>query len=193
MRTGRIELTDTEVKWLAEPPTFEVMRLQHSSMTEFDDLSLLPTLLHTDPELWPRPDVSVAPEDITVTRVRTRNGSELEISAIVRNNGAANVSGVEVHLAASGDGTQGSKDSVIVVVPQRGQVEVRRRLRFSLPYGVVVVHAMQLSEHAPHESWSPDLTPEDAIAFRLVNPQDAPPGYAARVQKDLCYNVCRGY
>jgi hypothetical protein len=191
VRTGRIEFTDTEVKWLAEPPTFEAMRLQHSSMTEFDDLSVLPMVLDTDPSRWPQPDVSVAPEDITVTRVGT--AGELEISAIVRNSGWADVRGVEVYAGAGVDGAQGVKDSVVVVVPQRGQVEVKRRLRFPSPYGVVFVHAMQLSNHGPHESWSPDPTPDDAIAYRIVNPEGAPPGYVARIKKDLCYNLCRGY
>jgi hypothetical protein len=191
VRTGRIEFTDTEVKWQAEPPTFEAMRLHHSAMTEFNDLSVLPRVLDTDPSRWPQPDVSVAPEDITVTRAGT--AGELEISAIVRNSGWADVRGVEVYVAATVDGTQGAKDSVVVVVPQRGQVEIKRRMRLSSPYGVVIIHAMQLSNHGPHDSWSPDPTPDDAIAYRIVNPEGAPAGYVARIKKDLCYDLCRGY
>lgn len=193
IRTGRIELTNTEVKWLVEPPTFEAMRLRRSSVSELNDLSMLPELLTTDPSLWPHPDISIAPEDITVTRVRSRDGDALEVSAIIRNNGTADVSGVEVYLAAGVDGSEGIKDAVVVAVPQRGHVEIKRRLRFSGTFGIVMVHAMQISNHGPHDSWTPDPTPDDAIAFRIVNPQDAPPGYVARMQKDICYNVCRGY
>ena len=120
MCTGRVELTETEVKWLAEPPTFEGMKLHHSFQTEFDDLSVLPWLLENDPEHWPYPDVSVAPEDIQVGIARTRTGPQVEISAIVRNNGLADVRGVEVFVAASVNGEPGVRELVIVDVPRRG-------------------------------------------------------------------------
>lgn len=77
-------------------------------------------------------------------------------------------------------------------VPRRGHVEIKERLRFSAPYGIVLVHAMQLSEHAPFDSWNPDPTPDDAVAFRIVNLHAAPPDYAARIVKD-CGGICRGY
>jgi hypothetical protein len=188
MRTGRIELGDRDVRWLAEAPSFEGLKLSYSASTDFDDLSALPALLESDPNTWPRPDVSVAPEDIIVTRV----GSSLQISATVRNNGLADVRGVQVYLAASVHGEHGAKRSVVVDVPRRGQVEIKQRLPFSAPYGTVVVHALQLSEHNPFDSWHADPTPEDAVAFRIVNPGAAPPDYAARIVKD-CGGICRGY
>lgn len=192
MRTGRVELTETEVKWLAEPPTFQGLRLHHSFETEFDDLSALPWLLENDPQQWPYPDVSVAPEDIQVSLARTRDGPQVDVSAIVRNNGLADVRGVEVYVSASVHGKDGPTESVIVDVPRRGHVEIKRRWPFSAPYGTVLVHAMQVSKHTPIGSWHADLTPEDAVAFRIVNPESAPKDYAAGMRAQ-CAPVCRGY
>ncbi len=63
---------------------------------------------------------------------------------------------------------------------------------FSAPYGVVVVHVMQFSEHTPHDSGSPDPTPDDAVAFRIISPQHAPKGFAASLVAQ-CGPICRGF
>jgi hypothetical protein len=168
------------------------MKLHHTFQTEFDDLAVLPWLLENDPEHWPFPDVSVAPEDIRVGIARTRTGPWVEISAVVRNNGSADVRGVEVLVGASMIGERGIGESVIVDVPRRGHAEIKRRWPFPAPYGTVLVHAMQLSEHGPADSWHADPTPEDAIAFRIISPENAPKDYGAVIRAQ-CAPVCRGY
>jgi hypothetical protein len=56
-------------------------------------------------------------------------------------------------------------------------VDISLDVVFPEGFGFLVAHAMQSSEHAPHESWTIDPTPEDACAFRIVNPRAAPPRY----------------
>jgi hypothetical protein len=50
-------------------------------------------------------------------------------------------------------------------------------------------HAMQMTEHSPFENWTPDPTPEDACAFRIVNPRTAPPRYLESLGDT---SLCRG-
>jgi hypothetical protein len=188
-RTGRVELTDAEVKWMAEPPTFQALKLLRDWHTEFDDLGALPALLTTDPSQWPRADVSVAPEDVTISRA----GSNLSISAIVRNSGLVGVRGVEVSIDATIHGERGGPQRTFVVeVPAGGSVELKTHLPFAAPYGSVVVFAKQASNHAPFESWHFDPTPEDAITFRVVSPERAPKGYEAGLRAQCGY-PCRGF
>jgi hypothetical protein len=192
IRTGRIELTDTNVNWLPEAPAFEGFKLLHGSQTEYDTLAELPALLAADPSQLPTGDISVAPEDISIAPVQTTAGPQLEISAIVRNNGPADLRGVQVFVLSTVNGENGPRAAAVVDVPRRGHAVVRQVLPFSGPYGTVLVHALQGSEHGPFESFSPDPTPDDAIAFRIVNAKNAPAGYAARIARD-CGGVCRGY
>lgn len=192
IRTGPIELTDTAVKWLVEMPAFEALTLEYNSRAEFDTLADLPQLLSADPSQLPMGDVTVAPEDIHVTAVDTPAGPQLQISVVVRNEGFVDLRGVQVFIAATVNGPDGSKATVVVDVPRRGHAEITHVLPFSAPYGTVLVHAMQMSAHAPAESFQPDPTPENAIAFRIANPKQAPAGYATKIIKD-CGGVCRGY
>ena len=62
IRTGRIELTDTEVRWLGEAPTFEALQIGGASL---ESIAVLPELLVQPRETWPAGDVAVAPEEIT--------------------------------------------------------------------------------------------------------------------------------
>jgi hypothetical protein len=186
IRTGRVELTDTEGRWLVEPPSLEMLRLDYNGTVEVP-LSWLPELLAADPSTWPRPDLSVDPHDITATR----EGSQVVVSAIVRNNGGSIARSAEVYVSAS-DGASGPTELVVVDVPALGQVEIRRRLHFTPAYGVALVHAVHGTMHAAHESVHFDPTPEDAIAFRVLNAPAAPPDYAARIRRE-CGGVCRGY
>jgi hypothetical protein len=90
------------------------------------------------------------------------------------------------------DSVNGERRSLVVDVPRRGATEIEVVLPMAAPYATVVVHALQLTEHAPFESWTPDPTPEDALAFRIVNPQRAPRDDAAIIRAHSAPD-CRGY
>ncbi len=190
LRTGRIELTDSEVKWLAEAPAVETIRLRHSDCREVSDgLSTLPGLLAADPSSWPSADLSVAPEDIVVTRT----AATVHIAAVIRNSGNANSRGAEVTIGAvTSAADRGITRSFVVDVPRGGTTKIELSLPFSASYGAVVADVMQISEHTPHDSWNPDPTPDDAVAFRIIGPQHAPKGFAASLIAQ-CGPICRGF
>jgi hypothetical protein len=190
LRTGRIELTDSEVRWLAEEPAVEGIRLRHPESREVSDgLSALPGLLAAPPSSWPSADLSVAPEDIAVTRTATT----VHITAVVRNSGNANSRGAQVMIsAATGVSDRGITRSFVVDVARGGTKEIELSLPFSAPYGAVVAQVMQISEHTPHDSWNPDPTPDDAVAIRIIGPQYAPKGFAASLIQ-ACAPICRGF
>lgn len=190
LRTGRIELTDSEVRWLAEMPAVEGIRLRHPDCREVNDgLSALPSLLAAPPSSWPSADLSVAPEDIAVTRTATT----VHIAAVIRNSGNANSRGAQVMISAATSATdRGISRSFVVDVPRGGTMEIELSVPFSAPYGAVVAQVMQISEHTPHDSWSPDPTPDDAVAFRIIGPQHAPKGFAASLIQQ-CAPICRGF
>ena len=190
LRTGRIELTESEVRWLAEGPTVEAIRLRDTDCREVSDgLSALPGLLAAGPSSWPRADLSVAPEDITVTRTATR----VHVAAVIRNSGNANTRGAEIMIGAVTSATdRGINRSVVVDVPRGGTTKIELALPFAAPYGAVLVQVMQISNHTPHDSWSPDPTPDDAVAFRIISAQRAPKGFAASLVEQ-CGPICRGF
>jgi hypothetical protein len=190
LRTGRIELTNREVRWLAEGPTVESIRLRHSDCREVSDgLSTLPSLLAGGPSSWPSADLSVAPEDVAVTRTAT----SVHIAAVIRNSGNANARGAQVMIGAvTSAADRGITRSVVVDVPRGGTTEIELSVPFSAPYGAVVAQVMQISEHTPHDSWNPDPTPDDAVAFRIISPQHAPNGFAASLVAQ-CGPICRGF
>jgi hypothetical protein len=190
LRTGRIELTNSEVRWLADGPTVEAIRLRHADCREVSDgLSTLPSLLAGGPSSWPSADLSVAPEDIAVTRTAT----SVHIAAVIRNSGNANARGAEVMIGAvTSAADRGITRSLVVDVPRGGTTEIELSVPFSAPYGAVIAQVMQISEHTPHDSWNPDPTPDDAVAFRIISPQHAPKGFTASLVAQ-CGPICRGF
>jgi hypothetical protein len=74
-----------------------------------------------------------------------------------------------------------------------GTKRIEAALPFPFAYGVALAYTTQVNEHAPHDTWSPDPTPEDGLAFRIVNPQHAPAGFAQRVAEQTCGYACRGW
>ena len=81
---------------------------------------------------------------------------------------------------------------LVVDVPPHGSKDIEVEFPLITRYGIVVLQALQIgAEHGPFESWSPDPTPEDSVAFRIVNPRQAPRGYAEWTRK-LCV-PCRGF
>jgi hypothetical protein len=190
LRTGRIELTDNEVRWLAEGPTLEGIRLRHSNCSEVSDgLAALPTLLATPPSSWPSPDLSVAPEDIAVTRT----ASTAHITAIIRNSGSADSHGALFMIGAAANATdRGISRSFVVDVPRGETKQIELSVPFAAPYGAVLAQVLQISEHSPHDTWTPDPTPDDTVAIRIISSERAPKGFAASLLQQ-CAPVCRGF
>jgi hypothetical protein len=187
-RTGRIEFGGSEVRWLAEAPTVQAVQLRSSDWVETDRLSALPSLLERPAETWPRGDVSVAPEDVLVTPGR----QAVRISATIRNTGTADARGVYVRVVTGVMPNDTTPRGFVVDIPARGEARVRFTQPLLSAYAVVLVHAMQISEHTAYDSWTPDPTPDDAIAFRIVNPQKAPKDFVKWVSEQ-CAPICRGY
>ena len=154
-----------------------------------DGLSALPGLLAAGPSSWPHADLSVAPEDVTVTRTAT----SVNIAAVIRNSGNATTRGAEIMIGAvTNVADRGITRSFVVDVPRGGTAEIELSVLFSAPYGAVLVQVMQISEHTPHDSWSPDPTPDDAVVFRIISPQRAPKEFAASLFEQ-CGPICRGF
>jgi hypothetical protein len=189
IRTGRIEFTDTEVRWLGEAPTFEALQIGGASL---ESIAVLPELLVQPPETWPAGDVAVAPEEITVVRRSTT----VDVTATIRNFGGADLHNAHVFLSTITEDAGGQREAgrrvLTIHVPHGGATAVSASLPMPAAYGAVLVHALQLTEHAPFGMWIPDPTPEDAVAFRVVNPRAAPRNYA-EVLRGRCGPICRGY
>ena len=187
VRTGRVEREDNGgVRWVAVPPSVEAIQLR---TTEVATLSELMQVLSLSTDAWPIGDVSVTPTDIRYARVE----GALRVEAVVRNGGTAEARDVEILISTAAIAGKGPGRSFIRNLPPGGFVEVTAELPFTAAYGAVVVHARQLVDHTLPDRWSPDPTPEDAVAFRVIAPENAPPGYARTVVEMCGLAVCRGY
>jgi hypothetical protein len=185
IRTGRLDSTDADVRWHAERPVFQGMRLRGR---EYESLASLPGLLSTPADDWPSGDVSVAPEEMTISV----NREAVRLNAIVRNNGSQPLLRVRL-VAGFGTGRErGIIHQLVVDIPPHGSKDIEVEFPLVSRYGVVVLQALQIGgEHGPFESWSPDPTPEDSVAFRIVNPRQAPRDYVDWARKQC--RPCRGF
>jgi len=189
-RTANVQIKEDGVR--LDPlavPRFEGFVLGESA-PESQRLSTLPSVLDTDPALRPIGDVSISPDDIHVVPTNPAAGQPLTVAITARNRGTGDLFKVAIHVALATNPTEkGGSRQFVVDIPANGSAEVTLQSVFPSGYGVIVVQAMQLSEHAPFENWTPDPTPEDACAFRVVNPQLTPPRYIESVGAD---SGCRG-
>ena len=185
IRTGRIERVEGNIRWTAAAPSVEAIQLR---TTDVARLSELPSMLAVPASSWPAPDISVFPEDIRLTRER----DVVHVEAIVRNGGTAAAHDVQIHLTSSRDAVKRSTRTFIRTIPANGFIEVTADLETRDPYGEVMLHALQLSEHVRLQRWTPDPTPEDGAAFRVFGADLAPPGYVVKL-RDMCGYGCRGF
>lgn len=184
IRTGRLEGTGADVRWIAERPVFEGMRLRER---EFESLAPLAALLSTPPDEWPSGDVSVAPEEMAISV----NRGTVHLNAIVRNNGSQALRGVALSVSIGTGADRGFTRQLVIDVAPFGSKTIDLELPLVDRYAAVVLLALQGTEHAPFESWAPDPTPGDGVAFRVVNPRQAPRGYVDWVKKQC--GPCRGF
>lgn len=164
---------------------FEGIRLRGR---EYESLAALPGLLSTPPEDWPSGDVSVAPEEMTISVSR----GTVHVKAVVRNNGSQPLPGVALVVGIGTGRERGINRQLVVDLLAFASKTIDVELPLLDRYGTVFLQALQIGgEHGPFESWSPDPTPEDGVAFRIVNPRQAPPGYVEWVRKQCV--PCRGF
>jgi hypothetical protein len=176
-RTGDVHVSDDGVAWIPlAPPRFEGLVIQGSG-PESQRLSVLPLLIDTDPASRPTGDVAIAPDDIVITPGTPAPGAPAAVTVTVRNQGQADLHKVAVFVAFGTSATAGTSRRFVVDVPAQNSVEITLDVVFPQGFGFLMAQAMQIGEHAPHDSWTPDPTPEDACAFRIVNPRAAPPRY----------------
>jgi hypothetical protein len=192
IRTGRIELTDTSVQWLAAAPAFEAVRLMHPSSESYD-LSHLENLLDTSPDLRPRADASIAADDIVITP-NSRRANTARVSATIRNKGDVDLHGVYVQFFG-GDFEQPSTiRRLLRDIPRHGAMTLELDVAYPRGYGIAVVQLMSgLTEYSPWITSSPeDAETKNDMAFRAINPQRAPAGFVASIKR-RCGDGCRGY
>jgi hypothetical protein len=177
-RTGDVRPASDGIKWeRATPPRFEGFVIRESA-PESQRLSMLPVVLDTDPALRPVGDVSINPDDIVVVPSNPKPGAPVSVTITVRNHGWGDLFKVAVHVAlATSLDDKGASRQFVVDLPAQGSKEITFDAAFPLGYGVLVALAMQFTEHSPLENSTPDPTPEDACAFRIVNLRAAPPRY----------------
>lgn len=189
-RTGDVHVNDDGVEWVpVAPPRFEGLVIRRSA-PESQRLSVLPLLLDTDPALRPTGDVAIAPDDIVITPRTPKPGAPAAVTVTVRNQGQGDLHKVAVSVAfGESPIARGTSRQFVVDVPAQSSVEITLDAVFPQGFGFLMAHAMQIGEHAPHESWTPDPTPEDACAFRIVNPRAAPPRYVESLGE---VSGCRG-
>ena len=189
-RTADVHATDSGVTWeRASPPRFEGFVILEAA-PESQHLSMLPSVLDTDPALRPVGDVAISPDDIVVVPSDPMAGAPFSVTITVRNQGSGDLFKVAVHVAiATSPIDKGASRQFVVDLPAQGSTDIRVEGAFPQGYGVVQAHAIQLSEHSPYETWTPDPTPEDACAFRIVNPRAAPPKYLESIGNA---SGCRG-
>jgi len=189
VRTGRVELAETEVQWLPVAPVFQAMVL-HSA--HLDNLAALPSILVQPPETWPLGDIAVAPEDIVVSR----RGQDVDVTATIRNFGGADLHNAHVYVTTGTGAGRTAKTaglrSFVIDIPRGGSTTITATLPLTAAYGVVLIHGRQFTEHSPFGTMAPDPTPEDAVAFRVINPRAAPRDYVSLLRRG-CGFECRGF
>ena len=189
-RTADVRITDAGVTWeRVTPPRFEGFVIAESA-PESQRLSMLPSVLDTDPALRPVGDVAISPDDIVAAPSDPQAGAPFSVTITVRNQGSGDLFKVAVHVALVTSPTEkGASRQFVVDVPAQGSAAIKLEGVFPLGYGAVVAHALQTTEHSPFENWTPDPTPEDACAFRIVNRRAAPPRYLESLGDT---SLCRG-
>jgi hypothetical protein len=168
-RTADIRETDQGIEWMpVSPAHFEGLVIRESAQQS--RLSSLPTLLDTTPAARPIGDVSIMPDDIVVTPAEPIPGAFADANVTVRNIGDGDLHKVQVYVAFTTDPkSRGTTRQFVVDIPAQGSTDLKLQVAFPNGYGFVMAHALQLSEHSPHDNPMPDPTPDNACAFRVVN------------------------
>ena len=168
-RTADIHETDQGIEWIPlSPAHFEGLLVRDSAQQT--QLSRLPSLLDTTPTARPVGDVSIMPDDIVVSPAEPIPGAFAATTITVRNIGDGDLYKVQVGVVFGVDpSARGTTRQFVVDIPAQQSVDLKLQVAFPNGYGFVMAHALQLTEHSPHDNGMPDPTPMNACAFRIVN------------------------
>lgn len=176
-RTGEVRVNDDRIDWAPAPPTVEAILVGESEL-ESPRLSMLAALLDRDPADRPVADVSISADDIVVTPGVPKPGVPARAVVTVHNRGMAGLHKLLVTIVyATGPKDRGTFHNFVVDIPAFGSTELSVDVLFPRGYGIVMAQAFPVTEHAPRAVSDP--TPDDACAFRIVNPSAAPSGLRA--------------
>jgi len=175
-RTADIIVSEHAIEWVpVVPAKFEGMTIR--DVPETRGLAALPTLLDTPPQLREVGDISILPDQI-VYGAGEMFGAPADVTVTVRNIGGQDLHKVSVTVAWGVDvQARTEMRQFIVDVPAQQATELKVQVAFPNGYGFIMAHAMSLTEHSPFGTSTPDPTPGDDCAFRVINPQFAPPKY----------------
>ena len=176
-RTADIRNADGGVEWVPlAPAQFEGMTLNR--VPETRALSALPALLDIPPELRAAGDISILPGDIVSTPDAPKPGVPVDVKITVRNIGHQDLHKVSVNVAWGVDvSSRPAARQFVLDVPAQATAEVTLQVAFPNGYGFVMAHAMSVGEHSPFGTWTPDPTPEDDCALRVIAAPLAPAAF----------------
>jgi hypothetical protein len=178
-RTADVRTSDTGPAWEPiSPPRFEGFVIRGSA-PESRRLSNLVSQLDLEPAFTPAGDLEIDPDDIAIEPAQPKAGAPVSITVTVRNQGTADVFKALVQVVLVGSANDGAARSFVVDVPMHASVPVKLNAVFPLGYGIIAAIAMQETQHSPFDAGVPDPTPENACAYRIVNPHLAPPHFVS--------------
>jgi hypothetical protein len=195
IRTGRIVFAADAVHWLATPPAFEAFRLVQGGSAEKLELSELERLLDAPAEERPSaPDASIAPEDVVITPVPGKRNT-VTVRATFRNKGQTNLYGAYIEIIAGDFDEPATIQRFVRDIARGGSAAVEVEVSVPKGYGMALFQITpSLSDYSPWIFPPDEPAGDDLLAYRLINPERAPPKDLAAVKSWLCKaSKCRGY
>jgi hypothetical protein len=111
-------------------------------------------------------DVSISPADIEIS-APLQPGAPADVAVTVRNAGDGDLHKTIVNVTFGTDlAARGTSRQFVLDIPAHESSVLKLQAAFPAGYGFVMAHALQLSEHSPHDNWVPDPTPENGCAFQ---------------------------
>jgi hypothetical protein len=125
------------------------------------------------------------PDDIVVTPIEPIPGAFVDAKVTVRNIGDGDLHKVAVSVVFGVDPKgRGTSRQFVIDIPAQQSVDLKLQVAFPNGYGFVMAHALQLTEHSPFDNWTPDPTPLNSCALRIVNSRLASREYLESLLSD---------
>jgi hypothetical protein len=176
-----VDTSGEKPTWTTVTPALEGIDLIAAGLRSTAELAKLPSALRSTVEDWPHGAVAFNAQAITVSPATPKPGEPVTIAVEVKNAGMFDLSrGISVLVADSTDGAPLVRRQFVRTIPVGESVIVETDARFPRGYGVVSV-VVWLTGHDMFPplldgSWS-----ASRVAWRVVRPDLAPPGFADRM------------